>query len=472
MQYSESARVNPIALLAALVGMLALGNVPFLQPQWFLFKANRLVEGISYDASLVGSNAESMLLLWCVLLVIALLPLPARPWLLAAVAAVVLALTFFTLQTGVEILTADLQGRALRSSRISLRGAVWLNLLAVYIAIFAAFHESRASSWQKMLLAVPSLLVTVIFIANGSMAGLGLSRELSSQTANVNLELVRHMALTLTSVLLAALIGIPAAIGAARQPWLERTVLPSAAILQTLPSLALFGLMLAPLATLGNRLQGWQALLFILASALLCYVLWWKAKASPYRVAAIALLLPAAVLLVILLAIFLNAAFVALGTGDFASITPFANFLEQPLNHVGVRGIGSAPALIALTLYALLPIVRNTYTGIKEVPRAAIEAGKGMGMHTRQILRQIELPLALPLIIEGLRASLVLTIGIATVSFLIGAGGLGVFIQRGIDQVVPDLILLGVIPIIVLALVADGLLRALGLWLTPKGVRA
>ena len=130
------------------------------------------------------------------------------------------------------------------------------------------------------------------------------------------------------------------------------------------------------------------------------------------------------------------------------------------------------PALIALTLYAFLPIVRNTYTGIKEVPQAATEAGRGMGMSPGQILRRVELPLALPLIMEGVRASTVLTIGIATVAFLIGAGGLGVFIQNGISQQVPDLILLGALPIIGLALLADALLRGLGQLVTPRGIRS
>ena len=143
-----------------------------------------------------------------------------------------------------------------------------------------------------------------------------------------------------------------------------------------------------------------------------------------------------------------------------------------PLSSLGVRGIGTAPALIALTLYAFLPIVRNTYTGIKEVPQAATEAGRGMGMSPGQILRRVELPLALPLIMEGVRASTVLTIGIATVAFLIGAGGLGVFIQNGISQQVPDLILLGALPIIGLALLADALLRGLGQLVTPRGIRS
>ena len=175
-------------------------------------------------------------------------------------------------------------------------------------------------------------------------------------------------------------------------------------------------------------------------------------------------------LLTVMLAVVLNDLFVALFSLNFGALQ-LPSSLGAPLSSLGVRGIGTAPALIALTLYAFLPIVRNSYVGIKEVPRAATEAGRGMGMSAAQILRRVELPLALPLMIEGVRASAVLTIGITTVAFLIGAGGLGTFIERGIGQQVPDLILLGALPIIVLALLADALLRALGLLLTPRGLR-
>lgn len=115
--------------------------------------------------------------------------------------------------------------------------------------------------------------------------------------------------------------------------------------------------------------------------------------------------------------------------------------------------------------------MRNTFIGIREVPAPVTEAARGMGMSQRQILWQVQLPLALPLIVEGLRASAVLTIGIATVAYLIGAGGLGTFIQQGIDQVVPDLILLGALPVIMLALIADAVLRGMGSLLRSPRLR-
>ncbi|WP_067618315.1 ABC transporter permease [Alicyclobacillus acidiphilus] len=134
-------------------------------------------------------------------------------------------------------------------------------------------------------------------------------------------------------------------------------------------------------------------------------------------------------------------------------------------------GIGTTPALIALTLYALLPIVRNTYTGIMEVEPSLIEAGRGMGMTRGQILWQVELPLARNVIMAGVRTATVLTIGIATLATFIGAGGLGDLIMRGVDMIDTPLILVGAIPAALLAIVFDALLHWLDRALTPRGLR-
>jgi len=118
-------------------------------------------------------------------------------------------------------------------------------------------------------------------------------------------------------------------------------------------------------------------------------------------------------------------------------------------------GIGVKPAIVALTLYALLPIVRNTYTGISEVPGELREAAQGMGFTKRQQLFMVELPLAVPMVIAGIRTAAVIGVGIATLSSFIGAGGLGDFINRGLALNNTRLILLGAIPAAILALVID-----------------
>lgn len=145
--------------------------------------------------------------------------------------------------------------------------------------------------------------------------------------------------------------------------------------------------------------------------------------------------------------------------------------LVIPLAAIGLPGIGPLPGIIALTLYSLLPIVRNTYIGLSEVDPGIVDAGRGMGMSSTQLLLKVEAPLALPLAIEGLRASAVLVIGITGVAALVGAGGLGVFVFYGIGTAADDLVLLGAVPIVILAVAADAALRALGARVVSPGIR-
>jgi osmoprotectant transport system permease protein len=141
------------------------------------------------------------------------------------------------------------------------------------------------------------------------------------------------------------------------------------------------------------------------------------------------------------------------------------------LRELGIKGIGWAPALIALTLYALLPIVRNTHTSLRIIDPAVVEAGKGMGMSRMQRMLQIEIPLALPVVLSGIRTALVQGIGNTTVAALIGAGGFGVFVFQGIGQAAPDLILLGAMPVIILAVMIDKIMQIFIWVVTPKGLK-
>jgi osmoprotectant transport system permease protein len=179
---------------------------------------------------------------------------------------------------------------------------------------------------------------------------------------------LEHLWLVGISTLLAVLIGIPLGILITRWPVLNKPVLGGANIIQTIPSLALFGFLL-PAPWIGERAD---------------------------RI-----------------------------------------------------------AILALTLYALLPLIRNTYVGIKGVDRSVIEAGRGMGLTDRQLLFQVELPLALGVIIAGVRVATVISVGLATIAAAIGAGGLGEYIFRGLAMVNNQVILAGAIPAAVMALLAD-----------------
>lgn len=177
-----------------------------------------------------------------------------------------------------------------------------------------------------------------------------------------------HILLVLVSTLLAIAIGVPLGMALTRRPRLARPVLGFANVVQTIPSLALFGFLI-------------------------------------------------------------------------------------PIPLIG--GIGARTAIVALIVYALLPILRNTYAGIRSVDPAVVEAATGIGMTARQRLRQVELPLALPVVLAGVRIATVVAIGLATIAAAIGAGGLGVLIYRGVAIVDHRLILAGALPAAVLALAAD-----------------
>ncbi|TZE80930.1 ABC transporter permease [Calorimonas adulescens] len=134
-------------------------------------------------------------------------------------------------------------------------------------------------------------------------------------------------------------------------------------------------------------------------------------------------------------------------------------------------GIGSIPSIVMIFLYSLLPIIKNTYTGLANVDRAMIEAGRGMGMTDAQLMRMVQLPLALPVIMAGIRISAVTAVGLTTLAALIGAGGLGQLIYRGISMVNNKMIISGAIPAMVLALLVDFILSIMERSVTPKGLK-
>ena len=196
----------------------------------------------------------------------------------------------------------------------------------------------------------------------------GFLRYLVDHRGEVLLRLGEHVVLVGVSVGLAILVAVPLGIVLSRRPGWRGPVLGTANVIQTIPSLALFGLLI-PLPLLG--------------------------------------------------------------------------------------GIGARTAIVALFGYSLLPILRNTYEGIRGVDASVREAGRAMGMTDRQLLRRVELPLALGVILGGVRLATVIGIGIATIAAAIGAGGLGAFIFRGLNMVDNDQILAGAVPAALLALVAD-----------------
>lgn len=158
-------------------------------------------------------------------------------------------------------------------------------------------------------------------------------------------------------------------------------------------------------------------------------------------------------------------------TGSFLTIPSFALFILM----IPLLGIGAPPVIVALTMYGLLPVVRNTITGLREVDAATVESAQGMGMSRGQRLVSIELPMAWPVIITGVRVTTLILVGIATIGAIVDGPGYGSFIFDGLARVgspvAVNLVLAGMLGVIVVAIVFDALLTLLGKLTTSRGIR-
>jgi osmoprotectant transport system permease protein len=380
--------LRPESGRAAFPGILA-GIAAFFM-NFIILKENRVVEGVSYSLfSTAPLWLPTMILLLIIsVLLINLINISTGKQISNYIAGcMLLGLTLLTLVLSAAFLGID----DYAYGRISLSGGSWMLFLSSYLLMNSG-KRKNIPSFMKL---IPWLLI-IAFVISGALMGLGISKEFDNEKERFYEELSRHLYLSLRSVLQALIIGIPLGILAWKRVKTRAAVFAVINSLQTIPSLALFGILIPPLAWLSFR------------------------------------------------------------------------FPE--LRELGFKGVGQTPAIIALTLYALLPVVRNTFTSLSVIENRLLDAGRGMGMTGSQLFWKVELPIGLPIILGGVRIALVQTTGNTTVAALIGAGGLGFFVFRGLEQAAPDLILMGVIPIILLVILLDKATGLLIKVLTPKGL--
>ncbi|UXD24267.1 Osmoprotectant ABC transporter permease protein YehY [Yersinia enterocolitica] len=269
--------------------------------------------------------------------------------------------------------------------RTSLGGGFWvMSGMSILIAIDSLSRAVVNPIWRSMA-NVLLLLPVVILLASGQLDQLSLLKEYVNRQDVFNDALWQHLQILFATLVPAMLLGIPLGLFCFRSPRFQAAVFSILNIIQTIPSIALFGLLIAPLAGL--------------------------AAAIPW------------------------------------------------LAEHGVSGIGLAPAIVALVLYALLPLVRNVVAGLDAVPDSVVESARGMGMTRSQLFFRVQIPIAMPLIVSGVRIIAVQTVGLAVVAALIGAGGLGAIVFQGLLSSALDLVLLGVIPVVVMAVVVDSLFK-------------
>jgi osmoprotectant transport system permease protein len=271
-------------------------------------------------------------------------------------------------------------------ARVSPALGFWLLGLALGLLVADALTRLRLGPWARLGALSIAAAAMALLLFSGAWDGLSILKEYATRADSFWSEARRHVLLAIGSLAAAVAVGLPLGVLCHRAPRLRAAILQVLNVIQTIPSIALFGILMVPL--------GYLAAAFPLAAAL------------------------------------------------------------------GIHGIGAAPAFVALFLYSLLPVVANTAVGLDHVPATVVDAARGMGLSNRQRLFDVELPLALPVILAGIRIVLVQNLGLATVAALIGGGGFGTFVFQGIGQTAIDLVLLGAIPTVALSFAAAVILDA------------
>ena len=370
----------------ALVWLLDLGTI---QP-------NRIVPGTGHGLfSAVGWTGAGLVTgILLATIVLSTLPLRRRYELLLGL----IGLSLATMPLLLDMFAALHLPEGAPYARSSVGAGFWSLLFLLSLMLIETLGRLEARRWLQLILLVFIGGSWIVLLRGEGLESLSLVREFNARPDKFQQALWTHLALALGAVTISAGLAFALALKMIRSPAWQRPLLGAVSFLQTIPSLAVFGLLIAPLSALSSAL-------------------------------------------------------------------PF-------LQDLGIRGIGWAPALLALIAYSLLPMVRNTFVALTEVPESLADAARGMGMNEHQVFYQLKLPLALPVIIEGVRITTIQAIGLTAVAALIGAGGFGGFIFQGLGQAAMDLVLLGALPTIALALLADALLTMLAASLKPTPATA
>lgn len=393
---------NRVLLLLVATGIAAASGLAFLS-----YAPNRLLSGTGISLAQVVNAADGRFTAFALVatLVPALMvgagvfvrPTRATQFCVALTAAWLLAgLTWVAAEHAAWLATSSPNAQSI--ARTSFGGAFWILAALAWLAASDAISRLGLKSGWRLAANAAVILPVVTMIATGALNQLSLLKEYINRKDVFDAALLQHVQLVMTSLAFALLVGVPLGIASVRNGKIMRKLRPSLfatlGIIQTIPSIALFGLLMAPLALLA------------------------------------------------------------------ASVPVLAEW--------GIKGVGVTPAVIALALYTLLPVVRSTAAGLDQVPRPVVDAALGMGLSPRQIFWQVEVPLALPVLLAGLRVATVQIIGMAVVAALIGAGGFGAIMFQGLSGGALDLVLLGVVPVAAMALLVDGLLKAVALSLAHE----
>jgi len=368
-----------VGMAAAVIGLPSFLLLPFA-----VVRRSRIATGASLPPlSAIGPALTIALAsLWVVVILLSLREggrgfIVARGLLGAGMIAATVAVSGWT--------AGDLGAHAGRFARVSIGGGAWVSAIAAYSLVLASRRLLGRRSPLGLLVGLLAPAAIVAMLLTGFLNDLGIMKEYANVADRFWIETGNTALYAAVSVTVATAVGVYLGIVAFRNQQLERPVFATVSVFQTIPGLAMVGLLVAPLSAI--------------------------------------------------------------------------SFALPVLRRFGIGGIGWAPVVTALTLYALLAIVRNTYAGLRSVPSAVVDAGRGMGMTGSQLMRRVELPLGMPVVFSGVRTSTVQTIGNATLGAFVGGITLGRFIFQGLAEQSPDLTMLGSIALVVMAVIVDSVLR-------------
>ncbi len=358
----------------------------------YVIRKNRIVDGIGYNFFHLGITPATVLLICLCAITVICIILPHK-----TVRNIVVQLGPPIGFSALLLLFDELNYRYAEQLGAPGRIGIGIALICMLLGLLALAYAEPLSVQKRGIQILIPVAIAIILTVSGGYTQLGIVKEFRNQQSRFFVEMVNHLRLSGEAVFAGIVFGVPFGTIAYRRPSLKQGIFTILNITQTIPALALFGLMIIPLSSVSHAL-------------------------------------------------------------------PF-------LRDIGVRGIGDTPALIALWLYTLLPIARNTYIGYEQIPRSAIDAARGMGLNPAQIRNKVEFPLASPIILNGIRVALVQTIGNATLAKLVGGSGLGVFVFEGLGQASADMVLLGMSAIVICTFVVDALARFIMYLITPKAFR-
>jgi len=377
-------RYNLVLALYVTVAFGAVLGLPFVR-----VAPNRLMSGegvFLWDMLQPYLSQETLSLIWALLALLCIAIWQPRRRITQALLLLAMAASL----AGVWLIAGHFASGASQAdnpnARTALGAGFWT--LAAMLWMIALDAIERLQLWTLPRLLLQGALFLPLLLSLNEGQDLSIFKEYINHSDVFGAALLRHLQIVVMAVVPALAIGWMLAWRMTRAKGLRQALFPVLNVIQTIPSIALFGLLMAPLAWIAVQ---WPA-----------------------------------------------------------------------LGRAGIGGVGVAPAVIALLAYALLPIVRSSLAGLEQVPVEAVTAARAMGMSSRQILWNIELPLALPVLLIGLRTAVVQTIGLATISALVGAGGLGQIMFDGLFSAANELVILGVVPVVLMALLANTFFKMLG----------